>query len=72
MAAAGAVALPPLAVLGAPVHASPLQAAVAALLGIAVAMAASPLSMRWLAPVSIVLAGTAAWLLAQASYPVVA
>ncbi len=72
MAAAGAVALPPLAVLGAPVHASPLQAAVAALLAIAVGMAASPLASRWLAPVSIVLAGTAAWLLAQASYPVAA
>jgi peptidoglycan/xylan/chitin deacetylase (PgdA/CDA1 family) len=69
----GTLVLPALAIVGAPVHASALQIAVAVAIGVAVAAGASVLRRGQL----LQLAGgaqvcVAAWLLAQASYPVAA
>jgi peptidoglycan/xylan/chitin deacetylase (PgdA/CDA1 family) len=65
------VILPALAISGKPVSAPPLMAAVAAAIGLAFMSAALPFtSTRLLAPVGVAMVGVAAWLLAQASYPV--
>jgi len=69
----GALALPPLAIAGAPVHAKPLQIAVAAVIAVCAAAFATRVRGGRLLPLAgIVAAGVAAWLLAQASYPVAA
>jgi peptidoglycan/xylan/chitin deacetylase (PgdA/CDA1 family) len=69
----GALALPALAIGGAPVHAKPVQVVVAIVIGLLAAAAATRVRSSRLLPLAgIVAAGVAAWLLAQASYPVAA
>ena len=69
-AGGGIVALPALAILGDPVHASAGQSGVAMLLAVLVGIAVSRLASPPMAPVAVLAGGTGAWLLAQASYPV--
>ena len=72
-AGAGSVAMAPLAILGPPVHAHLSQAGVALVMAALVAAAVARLTGgRVLLAGGALLVGTAAWLLAQASYPVAA
>jgi peptidoglycan/xylan/chitin deacetylase (PgdA/CDA1 family) len=67
----GALALPALAIAGAPVHAKPPQIAVAGGIAVCAAAVATRGRRGRLLPITgILAAGVAAWLLAQASYPV--
>ena len=73
MGVAGVTALPALAIARAPVHASPFQCVIAVLIALfAFAVGASATRGRVLPLVGVIGAGTGAWLLAQASYPVAA
>jgi peptidoglycan/xylan/chitin deacetylase (PgdA/CDA1 family) len=70
---AGVAVLPALAVARAPVHATPFQCAIAVVIALfAFAVGALLARVRVLAVLGVLGAGTAAWLLAQASYPVAA
>jgi peptidoglycan/xylan/chitin deacetylase (PgdA/CDA1 family) len=71
-AGAGAAVMPALAMYGGSMHASAMQVGVAALLAVLAVGAASRLANALLLPVAVVVGGTAAWLLAQASYPAAA
>lgn len=67
----GAVVLPAVAIMGAPVHGAIWQAIVAVSVAAALAAAASRVAMAWyLRPIGIAMAGVSCWLLAQVSYPV--
>lgn len=72
-AGAGAVALAPLAILGAPVHAHLSQAGIALVIAaVAAFVAARVAGRRVLLVIGVFAGGTAGWLLAQASYPAAA
>jgi peptidoglycan/xylan/chitin deacetylase (PgdA/CDA1 family) len=69
----GSLALPALAIAGAPVHAKPPQIAVAGMIAVCAAAVATRIRGGRLLPLAgTAAAGVAAWLLAQASYPVAA
>ncbi len=69
----GAIVLPAVAVVGAPIHAAIWQGVVGVLVAALVTVVAVRVKPTWyLRPVGVVVAGVACWLLAQASYPVAA
>ena len=71
--AAAALLLPAIAIAGPPVRAHVWQEAVATgIAGVAWLLVARAPRNAWLAPVGVAMAAVAAWLLAQASYPVAA
>src|SRR2546423_11974396 len=72
-AVAAVVALPALAIAGAPVHASPLQIFIAVGIAVVAFFAATALAAgRVGALVGVAVVGTSAWLLAQVSFPAAA
>lgn len=73
IAGIGAVVLPAIATIGAPVHGAIWQAIVGVFVAAAVAGAVLRAVSAWyLRPIGVALAGVSCWLLAQASYPVAA
>ena len=73
VAGIGAVVLPAVATIGAPVHGAIWQGMVGVLAAAAIAGAVLRVVSAWyLRPIGVALAGVSCWLLAQASYPVAA
>ena len=73
VAGIGAVVLPAVATIGAPVHGAIWQGVIGVFVAAAIAAAALRVATAWyLRPVGVVVAGVSCWLLAQASYPVAA